>query len=93
MREAMILCSWKYEAIPGSWLNVTFISPLMTSWNGNIPRVTGPLWGYSEVIGEFPSRKPVNRNIDVLYDLRLKKQLSQNRDATDRFMLHAISQV
>ena len=55
-------------------------SIIMTSSNGNIFRDTGPLWGES---GEFPSQRPVTRNFDVFFDLRLNKRLSKNRDAGD----------
>ena len=50
---------------------------MMTSSNGNIFRVTGPLWGNSPVIGEFPSQRPVTRSFDVFFDLRLNKRLSK----------------
>ena len=43
---------------------------MMTSSNGNIFCVTGPLWGNSPVIGEFPSQRPVTRSF-VFFDLRL----------------------
>ena len=39
----------------------------MTSSNGNIFRVTGP------VTGEFPSQRPVTRSFAVFFDLRLNK--------------------
>ena len=39
--------------------------------------VTGPLWGNSPVIGEFPSQKPVTRSFDVFFDLRLNRRLSK----------------
>ena len=42
----------------------------MTSLNGNIFRVTCPLWG--------PSQKPVTRSFDVSFDPRLNKQLSKS---------------
>ena len=45
----------------------------MTSSNGNIFRVTWPLYG--EFTGEFPSQRPVTRNFDVCFDLRLSKRL------------------
>ena len=47
----------------------------MTSSNGNIFRVTGPLCG--EFTGEFPSQRPVTRSFDVFFDLRLNKRLSK----------------
>ena len=47
----------------------------MTSSNGNIFRVTGPLCG--EFIGpsEFPTQRPVMRTFDVFFDLRLNQRL------------------
>ena len=50
----------------------------MTSSNGNISRVTGPLCaGNSPVTGEFPAQRPVTRSSDVFFDLRLNKRLSK----------------
>ena len=37
----------------------------MTSSNGNIFRVTGPLWGEFTGPGEFPTQRPVTRSFDV----------------------------
>ena len=48
---------------------------MMTSSNGNIFRVTGPLCG----TGEFPAQRPVTRSFDVYFDLRLNKRLSNAR--------------
>ena len=50
---------------------------MMTSSNGNIFRVTGPLCGEFTVPGEFPTQKPVTRSFDVFFDLRLNKRLSK----------------
>ena len=50
---------------------------MMTSSNGNIFRVTGPLCGEFTGPGEFPTQKPVTRSFDVFFDLRLNKQLSK----------------
>ena len=47
----------------------------MKSLNGNIFRVTGLL------CGEFTTQRPATRNFDVLFDLRLDRQLSKNGDA------------
>ena len=47
----------------------------MTSPNGNIFRVTGPLC--EEFTGEFPSQRPVTRSLDVFFNLRLNKRLSK----------------
>ena len=50
---------------------------MMTSSNGNIFRVTGPLCGEFTGHGEFPTQRPVTRSFDVFFDLRLNKRLSK----------------
>ena len=50
---------------------------MMTSSNGNIFHVTGPLCGEFTGPGEFPSQRPVTRSFDVFFDLRLNKRLSK----------------
>ena len=50
---------------------------MMTSWNGNIFRVTGPLCGNSPVTGEFPAQRPVTRSFDIFFDLRRNQPLSK----------------
>ena len=50
---------------------------MMTSSNGNIFRVTGPLCGEFTGPGEFPSQRPVTRSFDVFFDLRPNKRLSK----------------
>ena len=50
---------------------------MMTSSNGNIFRVTGPLCGEFTDPGEFPTQRPVTRSFDVFFDLRLNKRLSK----------------
>ena len=61
-----------------SWSITVGLSSLymMTSSNGNIFRVTGPLCGEFTGPGEFPTQRPVTRNFDVFFDLnkRLSKQ-------------------
>ena len=52
-------------------------SGMMTSSNGNIFRVTGPLCGEFTGPGEFPAQRPVTRSFDVFFDLRLNKRLSK----------------
>ena len=47
---------------------VIFWDIMITSSNGSILRVTG----------EFPSQRPVTRNFDAFFDLRLNKRLSQH---------------
>ena len=51
--------------------------PMMTSSNGNIFRVTGPLCGEFTGPGEFPTQRPVTRSFAVFFDLRLNKRLSK----------------
>ena len=50
---------------------------MMTSLNGNIFRVTGPLCGEFTGPGEFPTQRPVTRSFDIFFDLRLNKRLSK----------------
>ena len=50
---------------------------MMTSSNGNIFRVTGPLCGEFTGPGEFPTQRPVTRSFDVFFDLRLNKRLNK----------------
>ena len=50
---------------------------MMTSSNGNIFRVTGPLCGKFTGPGEFPAQRPVTRRFDVFFDLRPDKRLSK----------------
>ena len=49
----------------------------MTSSNGKIFRVTGPLCGEFTGPGEFPTQRPVTRSFDVIFYLRLNKRLSK----------------
>ena len=50
---------------------------MMTSWIGNIFRVTGHCAGNSPIPNEFPAQRPVTRSFDVFFDLRLNKRLSK----------------
>ena len=50
---------------------------MMTSSNGNIFRVTGPLCGEFTGPGEFPAQRPVTRSFDVFFDLRPNKRLNK----------------
>ena len=50
---------------------------MMTSSNGNIFRVTGPLCGEITGPGEFPAQRSVTWSFDVFFDLRPNKQLSK----------------
>ena len=58
-------------------LCVAKVVSMMTSSNGNIFRVTGPLCGEFTGPGEFPAQSPVTRIFDVFFDLRLNKRLSK----------------
>ena len=50
---------------------------MMTSSNGSIFRVTGPLrWEFAGP-GEFPTQRPVTRSFHAFFDLRLNKRLSK----------------
>ena len=50
---------------------------MMTSSNGTIFLVTGPMCGEFTGPGEFPTQRPVTRSFDVFLHLRLNKQLSK----------------
>ena len=50
---------------------------MMTSSNGNIFRVTGPLCGEFIGPGEFPAQRPVTRSFDVFFHPRLYKRLNK----------------
>ena len=50
---------------------------MMTSSNGNIFRVTGPLCGEFTGPGEFPTQRPVTRSFDFFFDLCRNKRLSK----------------
>ena len=54
----------------------------MTSSNGNIFRVIGPLCGEFTGPGEFPAQRPVTRSFDVFFDLRLNDWVNY-REAGD----------
>ena len=56
----------------------------MTSSNGNIFRVTGPVFGEFTGHRRIPRTKPVTRSFGVFFNLRLNERLSkQNRVAGD----------
>ena len=56
---------------------------MMTSSNGNIFRVTGPLRGEFPGPGEFAAQRPVTRSFDVFFDLRLINDWVNKRHAGD----------
>ena len=57
--------------------HVKYEHDMMTSSNGNIFRVTGPLCGEFTGPGEFPTQRPVTRSFHVFFDLRPNKPLSK----------------
>ena len=59
-------------------LQASGVISMMTSSNGNIFRVTGPLCGEFTGPGEFPTQMPVARSFDVFFDLRLNNRLSKH---------------
>ena len=56
---------------------------MMTSSNGNIFRVTGPLCGEFTGPGEFPTQRPVPRSFDVFFDGVWINGWVNNREASD----------
>ena len=50
---------------------------ILASSNGNIIRVTGPLWGNPPSTGGFPSQRPVTQSFDIFFDPRLNKRSSK----------------
>ena len=59
------------------WVYMQSSLRIMTSSNGNIFRVTGPLCGESSATNEFPAQRSVTRSFDVFFDLRLNKWLNK----------------
>ena len=59
------------------YTNIQLIFFMMTSSNGNIFRVTGPLCREFTGPGDFPAQRPVTRSFDDFFDLRLNKRLSK----------------
>ena len=66
---------WTKDAWSAHILWSVYYNAMMTSWNGNIFRVTGPLCGEFTGPGEFPAQRPVT--LDVFFDLRLNERLSK----------------
>ena len=72
-----------------TWITVTTIpwmlmslfltkpSTMMTSSNGNIFRVTGPLCGEFTGPRWIPTQRPVTQSFDVYFDLRKNKRLGK----------------
>ena len=80
--HAVHCCVITHACLPWSdiWWAPGHHQYMMTSSNGNIFRVTGPLFaGNSPVPGEFPVQMPVTRSFDIFFDLCLNKRLSKQR--------------
>ena len=56
---------------------ITFPYPMMTSSMETFSALLAICAGNSPVTGEFPTQRPVTRSFDVLFHLRLNKQLSK----------------
>ena len=56
---------------------------MLTSSNGNIFRVTGPLCGEFTGPGEFPAQRPVTRSFDVSLIYAWTNDWVNNREAGD----------
>ena len=67
--------SWRYHV--RSDFGPLLACFMMTSSNGNIFRVTGPLCGEFTGPGELPAQRPVTRSFDVFFDLHPNKRLSK----------------
>ena len=72
------------------FLFVVFVI-MMTSLNGNIFRVTGPLCGEFTGPGEFPTQRPVTRSFDVSLICVWINGWINNREAGDlrRYRAHS----
>ena len=68
---------WDDSRVPNTVPIYTVFQSMMTSSNGNIFRITGPLCGEFTGPGEFPARRPMTRSFDVFFDLRPNKRLSK----------------
>ena len=74
----ILLFEWRLDGYSVVFCLVCFTdSCMMVSSNGNIWRVTGPLWGKPPVTGGFPSQRPVARSFDTYFDLCLNRQLGK----------------
>ena len=66
-----------HASLPAAATTVKERLCMMTSSNGNIFRVTGPLCGEFTGPGEFPAQRPVTRSFDAFFDLLLNKRLNK----------------
>ena len=68
--------------IMGNTVHMETASCMMTSSNGNIFRVTGPLCGDSPVTGAFPAQRPAKQSCDCLV-CTWTNSWANNEDAGD----------
>ena len=67
----------------GNWQHFGNLLPMMTSSNGNIFRVTGPLCGEFTGPGDFPTQRPVTRSFDVFFICARINDWVNKREAGD----------
>ena len=70
----LLLIWWVKSCRTVSKRRTDVLRSMMTSWNGNIFRVTGLLCGDPPVTGEFLAQRAVTRSFGVFFDLFLHKQ-------------------
>ena len=68
--NVIVMIHWSLRGKQVNWV-ITDWHLMMTSSNGTIFRVTGPL------CGEFPAKRPVARSFGVFFDLCVNKRLSK----------------
>ena len=71
-----LLLIWRHRCGSTAEAPIGWFS-MMTSSNGNIFRVTGPLCGEFTGPGEFPTQRPVTQSFGVFFGLCLNKRLSK----------------
>ena len=93
IQKALSVCSDRYcpvlLASSDPWKNTTTAHDMMTSSNGNIFRVTGPLCGEFTGPRWIPTQRPVTRNFDVFLYLAWINGWVNIREAGDLRRHHA----
>ena len=90
LKETCLMFPVIWQRFGVMWEDVTYVTysligwdcslstwNMMTSSNGNIFRITGPLCGEFTGDPRIPSERPVTRSFDVFFDLRLNKRFSK----------------
>ena len=75
--ETLVYKGLRKLYIAAASLALSTSSWMMTSSNGNIFRVTGPMSGEFTGPDEFPTQRPVTQSFNVFFDLRLNKRLGK----------------